>query len=106
MALTFAAVLVEADAMADHANDLALWLSQARQIKRHNSDMGIDWTAGSTPSYITEDAAGNISGRTVTRGQIGNYQNLLDQIIKLIDNQVPTQADYVPVINLLAKPLG
>ena len=102
------AVHSAADAVAAVSNDTALLLAQIQQLLEYNSDQAIDWGAGSKPAYITEDAAGNISGRAFSRQEISNAISSLDWIRKLLTNQSMTgsQGDHLGNLNHLAKPLG
>lgn len=108
MALAFPRVLETADAVAAVANNLALCLVQINQVLEYNSDQAIDWGAGSTPGYITEDAAGNIQGRSYTRQEMANAIGSLDWVRKLLTNQTMTgsQGDHLGNLNHLARPLG
>ena len=108
MALVYARVKEEAEAMASLANELSSLLTRLDQVLEHNSDLAIDWAAGATPSYITEDGAGNLSGMTFTRQQVSNVIGSFDWVRKLLTNQVMTgsQGDHIGNINLLSRPLG
>lgn len=112
MALQFDRVLTEADALADLCNRAATLYADIQQVLTHNSNLAIDWSAGSTPAYITEVAsgvgAGNIQGRAFTRQDVSNAIGSLDWIRKLLANQVMTgsQGDHLGNLNKLALPLG
>jgi hypothetical protein len=108
MALTYLRVVEEANALAALCNEVASLEARINQVLEHNSDLAIDWTAGSTPSYITEDGAGNLSGLPYTRQQVGTAISSLDWIRKLLTNQSMTgsQGDHLGIINLLSRPLG
>ena len=108
MALIFDRVLTTADALADLCNRTATLLADVNQVLEYNSDQAIDWAAGSTPAYITEDAAGNISGRGFSRQEVANAIGSLDWIRKLLLNQSMTgsQGDHLGNVNKLGRPLG
>lgn len=106
MALTNVRVAEEARAIANLANEAASFHARLNQLLEHNSDLAIDWAAGTTPAYITEDADGNLSGFTYTRQQVANVIGSLDQIRKLLTNQVVTQGDHLGNFHLLARPQG
>lgn len=108
MALTYTRVSATADAIADVANQAATLLALIDQLLEYNSDQAIDWGAGSTPEYITEDADGNLQGKQFSRQDVSNVVGSLDWMRKLLTNQVMTgsQGDHVGNINKLARPLG
>ena len=108
MALQFSTVLAEANAFEEVINQAVVLESLINQLLEHNSDLAIDWTAGSTPAYISEEANGNILGKNYTRQQVGTAVSSLDWIRKLLTNQSMTgsQGDHIGVLNVIAKPLG
>lgn len=106
MALQFSKVLAEANALEEIANDLATVYSKAVQFLEHNSDVIIDWSAGGTPAYISEEANGNILGKDYTRQQVANLIGTLSQLKNLMSNAAVTQGDHLGNLNLIAKPLG
>ena len=60
------------------------------------------------PSYLSEDASGNITNRRYSRFAVGNVISSLDWVRKLITNQVMTgsQGDHLGNLNAIAKPLN
>jgi SAM-dependent MidA family methyltransferase len=108
MPLQNSTVQAEADAIANIANRTAKLLADLHKVLEHNSDLAIDWGAGSTPAYITEEANGNLSGRTFTRQEVANAIGSLDWVRKLLTNQTMTgsQGDHLGNLNKLAAPLG
>lgn len=84
-------------------NDLA----DIQRLLELNSDLAIDWGAGATPAYISEEAsgpgAGNLSGRTFSRQDVSNAIGSLDWIRKLLTNQSMTgsQGDHLGNLNKL-----
>ena len=108
MALTVARSKEEAEAIASLANEMSSMLARIHQVLEHNSDLAIDWAAGSTPTYISEDAAGNITGTNYSRQQVANVVGSLDWVRKLMTNQTMTgsQGDHAGNMSLLARPLG
>lgn len=108
MALEYTAVQREATAIEDVSNQLASLLATIDQLLEHNSDLAIDWGAGSTPAYISEAANGNLQGKTYTRQEVSNAIGSLDWVRKLFTNQVMTgsQGDHLGNINKLTRPLG
>ncbi len=112
MALTFAKVTVEANALVDLSNRMATLLADVTQVLTHNSNQAIDWGAGNgspgngTPAYITEDAAFNISGFTFTRQAVANAIGSLTQFQRLLTNLSASQGDHLGNLNQLARPLG
>ncbi len=108
MALVFERVANEADAFAELANRSVTLLSDIQQMLTHNSNLAIDWGAGETPAYITEDGAGNITGKGYSRQDVANMIGSLDWIRKLLTNQTMTgsQGDHQGNLNKLARPLG
>lgn len=108
MALQHDRVIEVADAIATVSNELSRLLARLNQVLEHNSDQAIDWGAGSTPAYITEEANGNLSGRTFSRQAVSNAIGSLDWVRKLLTNQSMTgsQGDHLGNLNQLARPLG
>lgn len=104
MALTHEKVVTEAQAIKSVCDLIAAALSAADEILEHNSDLSIDWAAGATPAYITEDGDGNISGLTFTRQQVANAVGSLDQFRNLLTNQAVSQGDHLGNVNQLASP--
>lgn len=105
MALQHDRVVEVADAAAELADELAKLHARVVRFLAFNSHQAIDWAAGSTPAYITEEANGNISGRTFTRQQVANIIGTLDQMRKLLANEDVSAArgDHLGNLNQLAK---
>ena len=93
---------VEAEAVASVCTELAAVLAKANLILEHNSDLSIDWASGSLPSYIVEDAVGNINGLLFDRASVANAIGSLAQFRSLMTNQTVTQGDHLGNINKLA----
>lgn len=108
MALVNARVTLTAEALEDVANQMASLLATINQALEYNSDQAIAWDAGSTPAYITEDAAGNLTGKQYSRQDVSNAIGSLDWVRKLLTNQVMTgsQGDHLGNLNKLCRPLG
>ncbi len=108
VALTHDRVLVTAGALEDLCNRTSVLLADILQALEYNSDQAIDWAAGSTPAYITEDGAGNLSGKGYTRQAVANAIGSLDWVRKLLTNVSMTggQGDHLGNINQLGRPLG
>ena len=58
------------------------------------------------PSYLTEEANGNLSGRLYTRQEVSNAIFSLEQLQRVLTNQTITQGDHLGNLNKLARPLG
>jgi hypothetical protein len=93
---------VEAESVAQVCSELAAVLAKANVILEHNSDISIDWAAGSLPAYIVEDAVGNINGLLFDRASVANAIGSLAQFRNLLTNQAVTQGDHLGNINKLA----
>lgn len=104
MALQYSLVQQEADAIKAVCDDVVRVFARVNTMLEHNSDLAIDWGAGATPAYITEEANGNLSGRTFTRQQVANAIGSLDQIRRLLTNLAASQGDHLGNFNLLANP--
>lgn len=106
MALVYDRVREEAQAIANACNDVATALTRIQALLTHNSNQAIDWAAGSTPSYITEDAAGNLDGLKFSRQAVANAIGSLDAFHKLLTNQSITglQGDHLGNLNQLSRP--
>lgn len=110
MAINREVVENEADAVRNVCEEMVRLFSRIHWILEHNSDLSIDWAAGTTPAYITEIqagavGAGNIDTRPFTRQQVANAIGSLDQIRKLLTNQATSQGDHLGNLNVLARPL-
>lgn len=106
MALEFPLVLDEAKAAQALCNTVVTITYQIQRFLAHNSNLAIDWGAATTPSYITEDASGNIQGLNFSRGQVSNVLFSLQQITNVVNNQAATQGDHLGNMNQLAGPFG
>jgi hypothetical protein len=108
VALTYPLVKSEAEAFQVICNEVASMLTRIVQLLEHNSDLAIDWGAGTTPGYITEDADGNLSTLTYSREDVSNAIGSLDWVRKLLMNQdmASAQGDHLGNLNKLAHPLG
>ncbi len=108
MALTYPLVKAEAEACQVMANEMATMLARVTQFLEHNSDLSIDFGAGSTPAYISEDADGNMLNLWFSRQDVSNAIGSLDWFRKLMTNQAMTggQGDHLGNCNKLAHPLG
>lgn len=106
MALTHARVVEMAQALAATADEVKSMYGRISEVLKHNSHLSIDWAAGSPPAYLTEDAAGNLTGLPYSRQQISNLVGSLEWIRKLLDNEVLTgaQGDHLGNINQVARP--
>ncbi|UCD57167.1 MAG: hypothetical protein JSV16_15360 [Candidatus Hydrogenedentota bacterium] len=103
MALTHTRVLEVADfckAVCDEAKELHYRL---KEFLDTNSDLAIDWSGDPKPSYINEDASGNLDGRLFTRDHVANAVNSLDNLRKTLDNESVTQGDHLGNVNQLAE---
>lgn len=103
MALTHNRVLEMADAVAALAERHQEILSDTQKLLDQNSDLAIDWGAVATPSYITEDGAGNIDGRNYTRQAVSNAIYSLLQTVNALTNQAVAQGDHLGNLNQLAS---
>ena len=103
MALDFPRVLVEASAVEDVSNQVANLYATLQQLLTHNSNQAIDWGAGSTPAYITEDAKGNINGKQYSRQDVSNAIGSLDAIRSLI---AANGGAHLGNLNHLTRPTG
>lgn len=108
MTLEYTRVSSTASAVEDVANQMASLLATINQLLEFNSDQSIDWGAGATPAYITEQANGNLQGKTYARQDVSNAIGSLDWIRKLLTNQSMTgsQGDHLGNLNKLCRPLG
>lgn len=96
----------EAESYESLANEIAVWIARVRQQLAHDSDLSIDWPAGSTPSYISEAASGNMTGLPFTRQAVSNFKTTAAQVIALVDGGTPSTGDHLGNINQLSRPLG
>lgn len=106
MALAYPLVKVEAQAAQLLANEVASLLARLDQFLEHNSDLSIDWGAGSTPAYITEDAAGNLDTLTYSRQAVSNVIGSFAAVRTLLTGGTPSTGDHLGNLNQLAQPLG
>lgn len=92
--------------VASHATSLAVRLKalhyDLKEFLDTNSDLAIDWSAGSLPAYINEDVDGNLDGHAFTRSQVANVINSFDQVRKTLDNEAVSQGDHLGNVNQLA----
>lgn len=95
----------EAIAVEQVCTDFAVLWAKVQTILEHNSDLSIDWAAGSTPAYIDEDADGNINGLRFDRTSVANAIGSLAQLRNLLTSQAVTQGDHLGNINKLARPM-
>lgn len=105
MALNFERVLETADAAKVLSNELGALLAKVDRFVEFNSDQAIDWAAGSTPAYITEDANGNLDGRRFSRQQVANVVGSFVQFQNLMKNAAVSQGDHQGNFNGLSQPL-
>lgn len=103
MALSTDVSKLEASAVETVCTELAVLFAKVNTILEHNSDLSIDWAAGSLPAYIAEDPDGNIDGLRYDRTSVANAIGSLDQVRKLMTNQAVTQGDHLGNINKLAR---
>lgn len=108
MALTFDRVKQEADTMILLTNRIADLVADLQQFIAFNQDQAIDWNAGSTPSYIEEDGAGNLAGYVFARQDVGNAIGSFSALITLMTNGNLTglQGDHLGNINKIADPIS
>lgn len=85
--------------VAEDAKSLYLRLVEVLET---NSDLTIDWGAGSTPTYINEQADGNLDSFNFTRQQVANAIGTLDSIRNLFEGNAPSQGDHLGNMNLIA----
>lgn len=104
MALTYDRVKLEIDAFLEMCDRTNHFLSDIQRLLQHNSTQAIDWNAGSTPAYISQETNGNLSGYQFTRQNIGNAIGSLNAIVALLTNQslAGLQGDHLGNINLIA----
>lgn len=102
MALTHSRVTEAATRCKELADKLKATLAEVEEFIDTNSDLSIDWAAGSTPSYINEDADGNLDGLGFTRQQVANAVGSFDNIRKVFRNEAATQGDHLGNLNHLA----
>ena len=105
MALSKDVSKLEAVAVQQVCTELAVVLAKADIILEHNSDLSIDWAAGTLPAYIEEDGDGNINTLTFDRASVANAIGSLDQFRKLLTNQAVSQGDHLGNLNKLARPM-
>jgi hypothetical protein len=70
---------------------------------KYNSNQAIDWAAATKPTSIENDEAGNLAGQDFDRIALANLINTLTQFKALMDGQVPSQGDYIGVVNSVAR---
>lgn len=73
------------------------------ELLETNSDLSIDWAGDPKPSYINEDADGNLDGFRFTRGNVANLIGSIDNIRKLFEAQAVTQGDHLGNINQVSN---
>ena len=105
MALSHQRVVETAKAAEQVCSEATALLTKIKYFLALNSDIAIDWGAGSTPSYITEDVNGNISGVLFSRAQVSNAVFSLDQLRAVLENEQVTQGDHLGNINQLSSPM-
>lgn len=107
MSLTYIRVRETAEAIVSVSDSLASLLADIQRVLTFNSNQAIDWAAGSTPSYITEGADGNLIDKPFSRQDVANAIGSLDWLRKLLTNQSMTgsQGDHLGNINKLARAL-
>lgn len=105
MSLTFERVLETADTATVLANEAGALLAKIDRFLAYNSDQAIDWNGDPLPSYITEDADGNLNGRRFSRADVSNVVFSLEQISKVLTNQTITQGDHLGNLNKLSQPM-
>ena len=93
-----------AKAVAGIAEAVVNLLSQVKSILKHNSNLSIDWANATKPTYITEDAAGNLDGLSYSRQQIANVIGSLAQVDNLLNNGTVSQGDHVGNLNQVTRP--
>lgn len=102
MALTHTRASEVATAVKGACDDLKAALKRAAEVLDTNSDLSVDWAGDPKPSYLNEDADGNLDGFKFTRAQVANAIGSLNQFRNLLTNQVATQGDHLGNLNLLA----
>lgn len=81
MSLTYNGKVIEtADAIADAATRVRDAVLDLRAILAFNSNRAIDWNGDPLPSYISEDADGNLLGRKFSRAEVANAVGTLATI--------------------------
>lgn len=105
MALVFLRVLETAQTARALADQLAALHAKIHTFLEFNSDQAIDWGAGSTPAYITEDADGNIEGVRFSRQDVANVIGSFDQLRRLLTSQSVSTGDHLGNLNKLSQPL-
>jgi len=106
MALTRIVADAEADAVAVVCEEVTSLLARINWLLEHNSDLSIDWAAAQKPSYIEEDAAGNLVDRRFSRQNVANAIGSLAQIRSLLTGGAASQGDHLGNLNLMARPLS
>lgn len=102
MALTHTRAKELADECQEISTKMVDLLSRVERFLLKNSNLSVSWTADPKPSYLNEDAAGNIDGTKFTRAQLSNAIGAVDKFRALLRNEVASQGDYLGVLNQLA----
>ena len=103
MALSHQRVLEVANHCETICNEAKALHYRVTEFLTTNSNLSIDWAAGTKPAYINEDVSGNLDGQKFTRQQIANVVGSLNNLRALLANEAVTQGDHLGNINQIAK---
>jgi len=87
-----------------NANDFKLSLTKGGAVIELTTTGAGTLTAFPMPDYITEDANGNLSGRTFTKAAVSNVVGSFDQFDRMMTNLSVTQGDHLGNLNQLGSP--
>lgn len=102
MALSYLRVIEATNEAKDCVDDVKAAFLKCQAFLTTNSNLAIDWGAGSTPEYIQEDESGNLAGFKFSRQAVSNIIGSLDSFVKLMTAQTPSTGDHLGNINVVA----
>jgi hypothetical protein len=106
MAMTHERAIQLAETLVDISSQLASLHATANQLLAFNSHLNIDWGNAVKPSFLNEDANGNLTGKYYTRQQVADAIGSIQQHDNLMTNQAVSQGNHLGNLNQLARPLG
>jgi hypothetical protein len=106
MAVEHSEALALANQLKARAEEAKKLFWQLKETLRHNAALSIDWGAQSKPTFLNEDADGNLDGTSFTRQELSNAIGSLNWIQLLLDNGSLTgaQGDHLGNLEKLTRP--
>jgi hypothetical protein len=103
MALSFSRVAEVATHVKTVSDEAKALYARLVELLETNSDLSIDWAAGTLPDYIVEDGDGNIDGFKFSRAEVANVIGSLDNLRKAFANEAVSQGDHLGNLNKVAE---